>query len=147
MCTLAQTLSSQNIDAAIARYTSPAGGLSARGLVTLHGVRWLLAQSSFPFKCYTVGLGAQDDAGFDVVASNESGARLIGEAADVSPTAFRSHQHTLLKKLWRDEADAEFRILIVNYAAVAQAPPEALPANQWLIAVDVHDGTATAMRG
>jgi hypothetical protein len=116
-------------------------------LVILHGVRWLLAHSCFPFESYTVELGGERAGRFDVVASNAAGSRLIGEAAAACPASFRMRKRRLLKKLWRRAAQAEFRILLVNYDAIAHGALRALPANQWLVGVDIEDGTATAIRG
>jgi hypothetical protein len=116
-------------------------------LVILHGVRSLLAHSAFPFDCYRVELGRERTNGFDVSASNSSGARLVGQAEAVPPASFRLRKRTLLRRLWRSAASVDFRILLVNYDAIAEGRLRALPAHHWLLGVDIDDGTASVIRG
>jgi len=116
-------------------------------LVILHGVRWLLAHSAFPFDCYRVELGGERTRGCDVSASNARGARLVGQAEALAPASFRARKRTLLRRLWRSAASVEFRILLVNYDAIAEGRLRALPAHHWLLGVDIDDGTASVIRG
>jgi hypothetical protein len=116
-------------------------------LVMLHGVKWLLKSRLFPFEAYRVERGRRGRGSFDVVATNDSGARLVGGALNVSRSFFQRRKRAMLDELAQERRDADFRVLMVNHDALGRDGIRALPTHQWLLAIDVQDGAATAIRG
>jgi hypothetical protein len=114
-------------------------------LVMLHGVKWLLKSGLFPFDAYRVERDKR--GGLDVLANNESGAHLVGGALNVSRSSFQRRKRAVLDTLGDKRCDADFRVLMVNHDAIGRDAIRALPSRHWLLAIDVQDGAATAIRG
>ena len=114
-------------------------------LVMLHGVKWLLKSGLFPFDAYRVERDRR--GGLDVLANNESGAHLVGGALNVSRSSFQKRKRAVLDTLGDKRCDADFRVLMVNHDAIGRDAIRALPSRHWLLAIDVQDGAATAIRG
>jgi hypothetical protein len=86
-------------------------------LVILYGVKWLLKNSVFPFDAYDVEYGNEDKKGFDIRAEAH-GTSLIGEAFNVAPSFFQGKKCSMLKKLRKPTAEADFKIIMFNHEAV-----------------------------
>lgn len=87
-------------------------------LVILRGVAWLLKNKPFPFDSYTVELGNEGTKGFDIEARSDD-KTLFGEAFNVAPSFFPSKKSSTMKKLRREGANANYRVIMFNHDAVA----------------------------
>ncbi len=113
-------------------------------LVILHGVKWLLENEIFPFDSYTVEFGNENKNDFDLYASNSEGKKLIGEAFNVAQSFFQGKKSAMLKKLRKDDALADYKVVMVNHDAVS---PNYSPKgnNIYYVIVNVSDSCAKVL--
>jgi hypothetical protein len=86
-------------------------------LVILCGIKWLLSNDVFPFACYSVEFGTEDEEGFDIRASRGD-KTLVGEAFNVAPSFFQTKKTKMLKKLREPSVQADYKIIVCNHDAV-----------------------------
>lgn len=108
-------------------------------LVILYGVKWLLFKDVFPFDCYSVEFGTEDEEGFDLRASRGDKA-LVGEAFNVAPSFFQVKKGKMLKKLREPTVHADYKIIMCNHDAVtAHYIPKPRP-GEFFVFVNVGTG-------
>jgi|TARA_R100000049_G_C1951524_1_gene99723 hypothetical protein len=113
-------------------------------LVILHGVKWLLGNEIFPFDSYTVEFGNENKNDFDLYASNNEGNKLIGEAFNVAQSFFQGKKSAMLKKLRKDDALADYKVVMVNHDAVS--PSYSPKGNDiYYVIVNVSDSCAKVL--
>ncbi len=108
-------------------------------LVILNGVRWLLAESSLPFREYTVEYGHEDNGDHDIVAT-DGDRRLIGEAFNVAASFFPIKKSSALRKLRASTAVADYRLVVCNCEAVTASYGPKPQTGEYFLFVDIDSG-------
>lgn len=111
-------------------------------LVILHGINWLLKNHTFPFEGYTVEFGNEDKHGFDISAINRKNQRLIGEAFNVAPSFFQGKKSAMLKKLGKENINADFKVIMVNHDAISRSYRPKPKVRVFYVVVDINEGCA-----
>lgn len=109
-------------------------------LVILHGVKCLLAASTFPFDAYKVELGHENNNEFDIMASNGK-ETLVGEAFNVASSFFATKKNAALKKLRNKSRAPTYQILMFNHDAVKNSYKPKPKAGEYLVFVDISAST------
>jgi hypothetical protein len=86
-------------------------------LVMLHGVKWLLENSEFPFTAYKVDYGNANTQPHDIMAKAGRD-RLCGEAFNVSKHLFSQKKNGSLQKLERTRPKPRYRVMVFNQDAI-----------------------------
>jgi hypothetical protein len=108
-------------------------------LVILHGVKWLLDHSVFPFDSYLVEYGHDDENGFDIRAS-QNGKTLVGEAFNVARSFFPNKKSAMLQKLRGPSVEADYKIIMFNHDAVGSGYVPKSNSGEFFIFVGVGSG-------
>lgn len=114
-------------------------------LVILHGVKWLIENKSFPFSEYTVEFGNENKNEFDICASNDDGENLIGEAFNVAPSFFQGKKSAMLKKMRKEKAVANYKIVMVNHDAIAENYSPKIEKGFFYVIVNVSESSAKVL--
>ncbi len=114
-------------------------------LVILHGVKWLLENETFPFDVYTVEFGNENKNDFDLIASNDEGKSLIGEAFNVAQSFFQGKKSAMLKKLRKDAAVADYKIVMINHDAISPSYSPQIEEGVYYIIVNVSESSAKVL--
>lgn len=105
-------------------------------LVILYGVRWLLQDSTLPFKQYKVEYGHENKNLHDITAIS-NGVTCHGEAFNVASSFFQTKKSSALKKLRRDISVSDYTVLLVNSDSVSPDYCHNLNEREYMVLVDI----------